>query len=107
MPLTRSPPEGRTSAVPGRRYRPQPLRCSRISEGAAACAAEAEAEEAENPGFRDPQKVIVGRDPKEKPQGLVDMLPDWVGYSGLYVITLVPVFILGTTIAILFFSSLK
>ena len=51
--------------------------------------------------------MIVGRDPKEKPQGLVDMLPDWVGYSGLYVITLGPVFILGTTIAVLFFSSLK
>ena len=35
------------------------------------------------------------------------MLPEWVGYSGLYAITLVPVFILGTTVAVLFFSSLK
>lgn len=75
---------------------------------AGGAAAEGEPDEDdENPGFRDPQKVITGRDPKEKPQGIADMLPEWVGYSGLYAITLVPVFILGTTVAVLFFSSLK
>jgi hypothetical protein len=48
-----------------------------------------------------------GRDPNEQPQGLADMLPDWMGYGALYAITLVPIGILGVTVAILFLSSLK
>lgn len=35
------------------------------------------------------------------------MLPDWMGYGFLYFVSIVPVLIVVTTIAILFFSSLK
>jgi hypothetical protein len=35
------------------------------------------------------------------------MLPDWVGYSGLYAVTLIPVFILVATVTLLFVTSLK
>lgn len=49
----------------------------------------------------------VGRDPNEKPKGLMDMLPEWVGYSGLYAVTLIPAFILIATVTLLFVTSLK
>lgn len=49
----------------------------------------------------------MGRDPLEKPTGLADMLPEWMGYGALYAVTLIPVAILATVVAILFFSSLK
>lgn len=55
---------------------------------------------------RRPPKLL-GRDKNEASTGLADQLPDWVGYSFLYVISIVPVIIAGTTIAILFFNSLK
>ena len=49
----------------------------------------------------------MGRDRSEKPQSLVDALPDWVGYGFLYLVSIVPVLIAGTVVAILFFSSLR
>lgn len=49
----------------------------------------------------------MGRDPTEKSQGLQDDLPPWVGYGTVYAFTLIPAVILITTIAILFYSSLK
>jgi hypothetical protein len=61
-----------------------------------------------NPGWRTNQAVPpVGRDSSEKPKGLADMLPDWVGYGGLYAVTLIPVFILAATVTLLFVTSLK
>lgn len=60
------------------------------------------------PGWRPNQaRPPIGRNPDEKPMGLQDMLPDWMGYGALYAVTLIPVMILGTTVAILFFTSLK
>lgn len=56
--------------------------------------------------FRRPPKLL-GRDKNEQPTGFADSLPDWVGYSLLYVISVIPVIIAGTTVAILFFNSLK
>jgi hypothetical protein len=50
---------------------------------------------------------MMGRDKSEKPQGLVDMLPDWMGYGFLYLVSSIPVLIAGTVIAILFFNSLR
>lgn len=49
----------------------------------------------------------IGRDPKEKPQGLEDMLPEWMGYGALYLVSVIPVLIALSAIAVLFFSSLK
>ena len=60
------------------------------------------------PGWRPNQaRPPVGRDPKEKLSGIADNLPSWMGYGALYAVTLIPAAILTTTIAILFFSSLK
>jgi hypothetical protein len=50
---------------------------------------------------------VMARDKNEKPQGIVDMLPDWMGYGVLYLISAIPVLIAGTVIAILFFNSLR
>lgn len=49
----------------------------------------------------------VGRDPSEKREGVLDLLPDWVGYGGLYAVTLIPAFILIGTVTLLFVTSLK
>lgn len=49
----------------------------------------------------------MGRDPKDKPNDLADMLPDWMGYAGLYVVTLIPVLITITVVAVLFLNSLR
>ncbi|KAF8065950.1 Ycf3-interacting protein 1 [Scenedesmus sp. PABB004] len=43
----------------------------------------------------------------EQPQGLADMLPDWVGFSTLYGISAIPVLIVTATVLILFYNSLK
>jgi hypothetical protein len=43
----------------------------------------------------------------EQPQTLADMLPDWVGYSTLYGISVIPVLIVVATILVLFYNSLK
>lgn len=52
---------------------------------------------------------IMGQDMRkgEKPQGLADMLPSWVGYGALYGITLIPVLLVIGTVLILFYNSLK
>lgn len=49
----------------------------------------------------------VGRDKNEKPQGLTDMLPDWMGYGFLYGVSALPVIIGILVVAVLFFNSLK
>jgi len=43
----------------------------------------------------------------EKPQGLADMLPDWVGYGTLYGISALPAIIAVATVIVLFYSSLR
>jgi hypothetical protein len=43
----------------------------------------------------------------EEPQSLTDMLPDWVGYSTLYGISVIPVLLVIGTVLILFYNSLK
>lgn len=55
---------------------------------------------------RRPPKLL-GRDKNEKSTGLADQLPDWVGYTLLYGISIIPIVIAGTVVAILFFNSLK
>ncbi len=53
-------------------------------------------------GWRQSQaRPPVGRDKDEKPQGVVDMLPEWVGYSTLYLISSIPAIIFGSVIVIL------
>lgn len=47
------------------------------------------------------------RDPAEKPQSVIDMLPDWVGYGVLYGISGFPVILGVTVVVILFLNSLK
>lgn len=49
----------------------------------------------------------MGRDPNDKPQGLADMLPDWMGYGALYLVSIIPVLITVTVVAVLFFNSLR
>ncbi|KAK9816634.1 hypothetical protein WJX72_003086 [[Myrmecia] bisecta] len=49
----------------------------------------------------------LGRDESEKAQGITDMLPDWMGYGVLYLISAVPVLIGVSVVAILFFNSLR
>ena len=58
-------------------------------------------------GARTQQPRKMGRDPNEKPKNLTDMLPDWVGYSAVYAVSLIPFFIGAAVIAILFFNSLR
>ena len=43
----------------------------------------------------------------EAPQGLADLLPDWAGYSVLYLISAIPVFIAVGAITVLFINSLR
>lgn len=50
---------------------------------------------------------MMGRDKSEAPQSIVDTLPDWVGYGFLYFVSVIPVLIAGSVIAILFFNSLR
>ncbi|KAK9834985.1 hypothetical protein WJX81_002207 [Elliptochloris bilobata] len=61
------------------------------------------------PGWRAAQARPrpMGRDRTEKPQSFADSLPDWVGYGFLYLVSIVPVLIAGTVVAILFFNSLR
>ena len=67
------------------------------------------ADAAKSAGWRSTQArpKMMGRDKSETPQGLTDMLPDWVGYGFLYFVSVIPVLIAGTVIAILFFNSLR
>lgn len=59
-------------------------------------------------GWRQGQvRPPIGRDKSERPGSILDTLPDWVGYGTLYVITVIPVIIAVTVIAILFVSSLR
>lgn len=43
----------------------------------------------------------------DKPENLADMLPDWVGYAGLYGISGIPVFLAVGAVLVLFYNSLK
>jgi len=52
-------------------------------------------------------KRLIGRDKNEKPQGIEDLLPDWIGYSAVYVVWAFPIFIGLAVVAILFSNSLK
>ena len=47
------------------------------------------------------------RDPNEKPQSILDTLPDWVGYGALYGISSFPVILGVTVVVILFLNSLR
>ncbi len=50
---------------------------------------------------------MMSRDKNEEPQSILDTLPDWVGYGLLYFVSVIPVLIASSVIAILFFNSLK
>lgn len=43
----------------------------------------------------------------EKPGGLADMLPDWVGYTTLYGISAIPLMLGLGAVLVLFYNSLK
>lgn len=45
----------------------------------------------------------MGRDPNESPQGLVDMLPEWMGYSFLYLVRCGA----ETTLPVMFASTMQ
>jgi hypothetical protein len=49
----------------------------------------------------------VGRDPNEKPQSLEDMLPEWVGWGALYLLSSAPVIIGVSVVVVLFLNSLR
>ncbi|KAL6777296.1 Y3IP1 [Auxenochlorella protothecoides x Auxenochlorella symbiontica] len=49
----------------------------------------------------------VGRGTSQEAAGPLDLLPDWVGYSALYLVSIAPVLIAVAAIAILFYSSLR
>lgn len=49
----------------------------------------------------------IGRDPSDKPQGIEDMLPDWVGYGTLYLVSIAPVLIVIAVVAVLWANSLR
>jgi len=51
--------------------------------------------------------MMGNRDKTEGPQGLTDLLPDWVGYGFLYFVSVIPVLIATSVVAILFFNSLR
>jgi hypothetical protein len=62
-----------------------------------------------SPGWRSGQArpKPLGRDPTDAPASLADRLPEWMGYSALYLISAAPVLIAGSVVAILFFNSLR
>lgn len=62
---------------------------------------------ARDPDEREVVLPPMGRDPNDKPKGIEDMLPDWLGYTGVYVVTLIPVFITVTVVAVLFLNALR
>ena len=49
----------------------------------------------------------MGRDPRDSKDGLLDSLPDFVGYSALYVVSAIPLFIVAATIFVLWSNSLR
>ena len=49
----------------------------------------------------------IGRDPNEKPQGIADLLPEWVGYGALYLVSVAPALIALTMVGILFANALR
>ena len=65
-------------------------------------------EKEQSAGWRgDQPRPPVGRDKSEAPQGLTDLLPEWVGYGFLYGLSALPVIIGILVVAVLFFNSLK
>lgn len=52
---------------------------------------------------------VMGKEARrgDQPQGLADMLPDWVGFGTLYGISIIPVLLVVGTVLILFYNSLK
>jgi hypothetical protein len=49
----------------------------------------------------------IGRDPNEQPQSPTDLLPDWMGYGALYLVSIAPVLIVISVVAVLFANSLR
>lgn len=59
-------------------------------------------------GWREGQaRPPIGRDESETPQSLADMLPEWMGYSYVYLVSAVPIFIGLGVVVVLFVNSLK
>lgn len=59
-------------------------------------------------GWRgDQARPPIGRDKDEQPQSLEDMLPEWMGYSYLYLISAIPIFIGLFVVVTLFVNSLQ
>lgn len=53
------------------------------------------------------KRRLIGRDRNEAPQGFEDLLPDWVGYGALYVVSIAPILIGGAVVLVLFLNSVK
>eukprot|EP01025_Chloroclados_australasicus_P053030 TRINITY_DN6203_c0_g1_i1.p2 TRINITY_DN6203_c0_g1~~TRINITY_DN6203_c0_g1_i1.p2 ORF type:complete len:258 (-),score=33.43 TRINITY_DN6203_c0_g1_i1:214-987(-) len=67
-----------------------------------------QASQEESLGWREGQaRPPMGRDKNEKPQSLLDRLPDWVGYGAIYGVSVVPIIIGVLVVTLLFFSSLR
>jgi hypothetical protein len=52
---------------------------------------------------------VMGKDARkgDKPQGLADLLPDWVGFGALYGISAIPALLAVGAILVLFYNSLR
>lgn len=87
----------------------RPLRlCSPAGVAALAPPTTPAADDAAQPWRREAGvRPPIGRDPNDKPQGLADMLPDWVGYGALYLVSVAPVLIALSVVAVLFANSLR
>jgi hypothetical protein len=57
-------------------------------------------------GILRPRKLL-GRDKNEAPQGIADLLPEWMGYGALYAVSAAPIVIGVGVVVILFVNSLK
>lgn len=57
-------------------------------------------------GILRPRKLL-GRDKNEAPQGITDLLPEWMGYGALYAVSAAPIVIGVGVVVILFVNSLK
>jgi hypothetical protein len=57
-------------------------------------------------GILRPRKLL-GRDKNEAPQGVADLLPEWMGYGALYAVSAAPIVIGVGVVVILFVNSLK
>lgn len=58
-------------------------------------------------GIVKPYVMGKGARAGDKPQGLMDLLPDWVGFGALYGISAIPALLAIGAILVLFYNSLR